>query len=261
MFDTHLHTTFSADAEMKIEEAIQKARQYDLGLVITDHYEFEYPEPGGLFFDPKAYFEAYSRFRSARLLLGIEVGLNLDFFQETKSLLEGHAFDFVLGSIHAVDHIAVWQPKYFEQRSKQEAYERYLIHMYHCLKQFSFIDSLAHFNFIERYAPYEDRAIAYDLFDDIFDEILRLLAERGKALEINTKIFKGNYTEDMLRIYKRFKALGGEFVTVGSDAHVASDVGKDLRLGYEISRICHLRPVYFQDRKPEYIVVKRLACG
>ena len=70
----------------------------------------------------------------------------------------------------------------------------------------------------------------YSFWRDEIDEILRLLASKGIALEINTSGLRQQIGKLMpdLAIIKRFRELGGEMVTVGSDAHKAEDVGKNI---------------------------------
>ena len=57
MFDCHLHTEFSTDSKMKIEEAIEKAKNLNLGLVLTEHLDINYPEKGLFTFDVQEYFK------------------------------------------------------------------------------------------------------------------------------------------------------------------------------------------------------------
>ena len=93
-----------------------------------------------------------------------------------------------------------------------------------------------------RYFP-EEALAEFDIakYNEQMDEILRLLAQNGKALEINTK--GGGYTmlgktynfHPDFDIVKRFKELGGEYITVGSDAHSAHDVGRGVVEAYEMA--------------------------
>ena len=41
LFDTHLHTKFSADSKMSIENAILSAKQQNIGLVLTEHLDYD----------------------------------------------------------------------------------------------------------------------------------------------------------------------------------------------------------------------------
>ena len=68
----------------------------------------------------------------------------------------------------------------------------------------------------------------YKDFSDIFDEMFRYLIDEGKALEINKKSYQDYYGRtpeldtDLLR---RYRDLGGEIISLGSDSHEPSRVG------------------------------------
>ena len=61
-FDSHIHTSFSADSEMRAEEALARAEEQGIGLVFTEHLDYDYPLAGGeqFIFDPEAYWTACS---------------------------------------------------------------------------------------------------------------------------------------------------------------------------------------------------------
>ena len=86
------------------------------------------------------------------------------------------------------------------------------------------------------------------------DEILRYLAENGKALEINTKTYQsysGRVPEPDRDILKRFRELGGEMVSFGSDSHDAGQVGFNFARMAEFVKSCGYRyGVHFEKRKP-----------
>jgi len=85
---------------------------------------------------------------------------------------------------------------------------------------------------------------------------LRFLAENGKAIEINTSgLYHGiDSTQPPLNILKRFKVLGGEFVTTGSDAHRASDIGKGLLKAVSMLKEAGFEYLtYFENRKPHLV--------
>jgi histidinol-phosphatase (PHP family) len=86
---------------------------------------------------------------------------------------------------------------------------------------------------------------------ELIDEILRTLADKGKGMEMNTSGVNrcGGYlpTADYFR---RFKELGGEIVTVGSDAHTADRVGEYTFEACEILKDIFGYVCTFEDRKP-----------
>ena len=59
--------------------------------------------------------------------------------------------------------------------------------------------------------------------------------------------------DNLFKIYTRYRQLGGDIITIGSDAHVAENIGSNLKLAKEMSDAIGLRAVYFKSRKPEYM--------
>ena len=93
-------------------------------------------------------------------------------------------------------------------------------------------------------------------FEDIIAETLRTLKERGKGIEINTSGLRQKYgrtlpDEHYIRLYRD---LGGEILTVGSDAHCAADLAAGIPEGLALARECGFRYVaYFERRRAEFI--------
>jgi histidinol-phosphatase (PHP family) len=50
-------------------------------------------------------------------------------------------------------------------------------------------------------------------------------------------------------IYRRYRELGGRFVTLGSDAHAPEAVGAHLRLAYDFAESLKLTPVTFSRQQ------------
>ena len=86
------------------------------------------------------------------------------------------------------------------------------------------------------------------------DEILKVLAHKGKALEINTRrLGSKEAMEVLMPIYQRFYEVGGRIVTIGSDAHRASEIGKGLADAVIMADRAQLKVVYFKDGQPQYM--------
>jgi histidinol-phosphatase (PHP family) len=238
---------------MKIETARNRAAELGLGITITEHMDLAYPEPDAFTFDVNAYFAEYAKYRNDKLLLGIEVGMRPDCLEENRRIIENHSFDYVIGSIHVVDNIDIYHSSFYESRPKQEVYNHYFDAMLLCLKNYDFFDSLGHIDYIARYAQYPDPDMHYHEFSDRIDEIVKLAAERGKAIEINTRRLTNKAAvQQLLPIYKRFSEFGGKLVTIGSDAHKLEDIGRGLNMAQEMAEACNLKVVYFKQRKPEW---------
>jgi histidinol-phosphatase (PHP family) len=250
MFDTHLHTDFSSDSSMTWREAQAAARRLGLGLIITEHLDLEYPvNPNAFLFDFDEYFNAIGPYRSEELLLGVELGLRSECREENRRLLAGRPFDEVIGSIHVVDGMDVYGREFTERRAKSVSYGRYLAAMLECVREFDDFDTLGHVDYICRYAAYTDPEIHLAEFHEEWSEICRALLAKDKVLEINTRRLGDKQAVAALKpLYRRFKELGGQYVTIGSDAHRAAAVGSMFGLAWELAEELLLAPVYFKNR-------------
>ena len=128
------------------------------------------------------------------------------------------------------------------------------------LARWAKFDTLAHMTYPLRYIVGE-HGIPVDMskFSDKVDEILSLLVKNEKALEINTSGLRQNLGKTMPEedVVRRFKQLGGEFVTVGSDAHYAKDIGAGVDVGMEIAQRSGFDCVtLFQNRQPVQIPIE-----
>ncbi|MFU0825325.1 MAG: Histidinol-phosphatase [Clostridium sp.] len=255
MFDTHIHTNFSTDSKMKIEEVLQKMKQENLGAIITEHMDLNYRDSSMFRIDPEDYFKSYSDYRTDNLLLGIEIGMNNKFSHEYKNLVEKYPFDYVLGSLHEMYDTDLYEAdELYRSKSKKEFYEEYLFEMVSCINEHPFIDSLGHIDYICRYAKYEDTEIYYDDYKELIDNVLKTIIDKGIVIELNTRRMENKESVcNLLKIYKRFKELGGEFLTIGSDAHSAEAIGSYFNIAKEMVETCNLRMVYFKNRKMELI--------
>jgi len=234
MYDSHVHSSFSADSNLKEENACELAQNLGLeGLIFTDHVDLDYPK-----IDFTLDFEKHHDFimklkakheGSLEIIKGIEVGIQPHVVEETKKILVENQFDFIIGSVHLIDGLDPYEKEIYEGKSKQAVYTRYLKEILNSYSLFSDFDVLGHFDFIIRFAPYEDRSMKYSEFSDLFDEIFKTIIHSGKGIEINTGSYRiTDSKRDAVfdeNILKRYKELGGEIVTLGSDAHSEEFIG------------------------------------
>ncbi len=251
MFDTHIHSTFSCDSQMKIEDLVHTLRKKAINGIITEHMDIDYPSnPLSFLFDVDEYFAAFSQWRSDRLLLGIEVGMQASCHAENRRIVRGHPFDQVIGSIHVVDGIDVYDAAFYEGRDKRVAYRAYVEGMLRAIQEFDDFDTLGHIDYICRYATYADPELYYEEEAALWDAVFQTLIEKDKAIEINTRrLDQAGACRSLLMFYKRYKTLGGHYVTLGSDAHRETEVGRRLDTAREMAEAAGLTPVYFKERR------------
>ena len=82
-------------------------------------------------------------------------------------------------------------------------------------------------DYIVRYSPNKDSNYSAPDYKDILSEILKLIISNDICLEINTaNMAKGmDFPNPHTDIIEMYKELGGRYVTVGSDAHIADNIG------------------------------------
>ena len=250
LFDSHLHTEFSADSEMKAGDALARAEALGIGLVFTEHIDFSYQGEKSFIFSPEEYWAAYEPLRGPRLSLGVELGMVPGELAMAKSFLARAPFDEVIGSIHLIDGGDIYEPSTYEGKKQEDVYRRYFTLMRDMVRENPFIDTLAHIDYIARYAPYERPDITYADWREEIDEVLRAVVETDTALEINTRRFGDRLAmKELAPIYRRYAELGGRVATVGSDAHRPETVGAHLALAAQMAEAYGLEMVTFRERK------------
>ena len=92
---------------------------------------------------------------------------------------------------------------------------------------------------------------AYDVAATV-NEILRLAKEGGRGIEINT--WKGQTLSEWIPVLKMYRELGGEIITVGSDAHAPDPIARGVPEAYRMMKDCGFRYVaVYHERKPDFI--------
>jgi histidinol-phosphatase (PHP family) len=244
MYDYHVHSNFSYDAETPMDDIIRRAIELELDeIAITDHFDPEYADPAyTVDLDFAGYHSALDRVAAKysgkiRVVRGIELGMQSG--QPNALCAEaasGYPYDFIIGSIHCACGAAIDIPDYLTDRDSRQAREDYYGALLQCVTEFTDFDVVGHINVIERYL---DRTPRDGDFKDIIDEILKKLVDDGKGIEINTSSFRygmGERTTPTPDILKRYVSLGGEIITTGSDAHRLRDVGHMLNRAEQMIR-------------------------
>lgn len=250
IFDSHMHTELSSDSKMLLSDVINKTSNLNIGCIITEHLDLNYPVEDLFKVDCNLYFEKYSKYRNENLLLGIEVGISKSILKELISITSSYPFDFILGSIHSINDVDIFSDPNKYNLSKEYFFESYFTEMLNDIKDFDNFDSLAHIDYPCRYLSFDDNNIYLSEYQDYLDEVFKLLINKNKALELNTRrLHNKSAVNSLIPIYKRYNELGGKYVTIGSDAHNMNSIGNNLDVAFKIIKECNLIPVYFKERK------------
>lgn len=250
IFDCHVHSTASPDGKMSPGEVIALADKMQIGFIFTDHVDLS-PE-GEPFFcvDFNSYPKDYLQFRSDTVLLGLEIGLIAECVEKCRAIANNPDYDYILGSVHFTNGMDIgYDPDTFFLAGI-ETYMQHLQYILKMVKMNDFFDALGHIDYLSRYSPFTEKNLLYEEYRDVYDEILRALIERDKLLELSSRrLGDGAARRNLFSIFSRYRALGGRYVTLGSDAHVLEQLGYKFGTAIEMLNEIGLLPVYFNKRR------------
>lgn len=258
--DSHVHSTFSSDGSSTMEEHIRRGKELKLSsLCFTDHIDYGFPSEKyqmNFLFDIEEYFAAFQAmkqdFPDFPLRIGVELGLKEDILADALALTSSYPFDFVIGSTHLVDNMDPYYEEYWETHGEAGGIRRYFTITYHNLSCGFDYDVYGHLDYVIRYCPTMKKARFHGQANDNFfrealqdnkeliDEILLSLIKENKGLECNTAGFKYGlgHTNPHEIILSRYHELGGQYLTIGSDAHEAAHLAYDFAMVPDILRGC-----------------------
>ena len=262
LVDYHTHTCCSPDSEARLSDMVRAAQQAGAReLCTTDHCDLQQADgtPLGVWdwgpilkqFEEAAFFGHREDFR---LLLGLELGGGYTDPARAEEILSGAPLDFVIGSVHNQSPELGGQDlfclHYRDEGMCRQVLEDYMANLLRQAGQ-SCYDSLGHIIYPLRYT--NGRAgfhMTLDPWKDQLDQVLRTVIHTGRAIEVNTH--GGREVAEWLPILRRYRALGGELVTLGSDAHRPVHVARGLRQAAGLLQEAGFRYVtVYRRRRPE----------
>jgi histidinol-phosphatase (PHP family) len=221
-------------------------------LGFAEHVDFDPNDPGYGFFDyeaiQRAVTEAKGRYApDLEVLLGVEVDYQTWFEDSIRTFLSSHRFEYVIGSVHAVDGLQIMGREYMATRTPTEAYRDY----YEAVAQSArsgLFDIIGHVGYALRRGLKAIGPPDAEALRACTDAALDAIAQSGACLELNSAGYRHGVGTCYPPRYlvDRYHALGGRHVTLGSDAHRPVDVGGDLA---GMLALCRNQPVTFLDRR------------
>jgi len=260
--DYHTHSRFSPDGRASMAEMARAAEAAGLDeICFTDHVEpmdWRTEDPRA----PYDWEELLRLYREAEeaengritLRLGVELGDACWNYAHTESLMaSAPELDFIIGSVHILPPSFGGHDLYFfdpqEDKQAREGIAAYLEEVLD-LARWGRFTVLGHLTLPLRYLN-ENRGfhLTFDGFEAEVAEIFRTLIQGGRGIELNTN--RGGDPlpgEKWLRMYRD---LGGEQITLGTDAHRPRDVGASIREGQALLRQCGFRRFCtYEKRRP-----------
>lgn len=261
MIDCHVHTDYTIDSNMSIEEAASKAAELGLDyMCFTQHLELEHLKPGEVAMDPSLMGEYFKRVEKASeeygvaLGTGIEVGYVVKSHREAEKILEEYAFDFIIGSIHEiVPNIIISGPSGIE-KIRAKGKEKFVDNYFDLVEEMinlNFFDVVGHLDVLNKYEEMIFGQGIYPIYSERVLSTAKLLRKTGKGFEVNTQgIRRIGQPWPREEIVATLHNVGISTVAFGSDAHETEYIAYGWDKVMELLRgIGYKELSYFVQRK------------
>ena len=256
MFDYHMHSTISYDGHSAPEDMVGAAEAAGLKeICFTEHLDYQLNVPREKStFSLEQYISAFQGIEACGVSIrhGAEVGLTPWNREEIHKDLAAYPYDFVLGSVHFINDEDPYMPPYWVDKDPLQAEQRYFEEILTCVQLHDNFDVLGHMTYISKCRAHPcRRLIPLGEYRDLVAEIMKVLISRGKGMELNTSGVDccGDFLPGV-EYFKLFRDLGGEIVTVGSDAHNMDRVGQYCADACAILKEIFGHVCTFQNRTP-----------
>ena len=162
----------------------------------------------------------------------------------------------MIGSTHVLQYLDPYFPEYWERQSRTDAIMAYFKSILENLKNYDMFQVYGHLDYIIRYMPGDFHDYCYGDYQEIMDEILKLLIHQGRGIEMNTAGYKYGlaFAHPRPEVLGRYRELGGEILTIGSDAHKPQHLAYDFQKAKEVLISLGYRYyTIYRGRKPEFL--------
>ncbi|MDL2220728.1 histidinol-phosphatase HisJ family protein [Eubacteriales bacterium OttesenSCG-928-N14] len=264
MYDNHIHTVFSPDGTADILNMVLTAVRLGVKeITITDHVDFDAPFwkdiPQAPLLD--AYLAEIARVREEmdgiiKVHAGLEVGMMQQVIERTRNYLSSYALDFVLGSVHSLstDYPNMHRSHEWGDITRQRGLEIYIEHILKLFGQYRDFDCIGHLTYLSRYGPFDgkEREMVASDAPEALAELFTFLIQNGKGIEINTSTVRlFGFSMPDISIVKLYRQMGGEIITIGSDAHNMRNIAAGYKHAVDILRHAGFEYVCtFEKRQP-----------
>lgn len=264
--DLHTHTYLCQHAEGKPVDYVRVAAQNGIQIMgCADH------SPMPAHYDsyrmtPEQWTRYTVMVREAQeegKRLNVEVlwGVEADWMEarndETLALIHDHPLDYVIGSVHYVNTLAFDDPMNISLWENPEIADEIWTH--YIEKLYELVDGIhpniiGHIDLPKKFGYYPNDKVWKEVTEK-FNELFHKLARENIAIELNTsgwfKEIKEQYPSEKLLCMAHDAGVN---LTLGSDAHAPSEVGRNFTKAGELLRQCKIRNLtYFVQRTPRTI--------
>ena len=262
--DYHMHTCFSEDGDDSLEEMCRRAVELGIPEIgFSEHWDVGPYESNPRFFKPEPWYTELERVRglfAGQLIIraGVEIAEPHLYPQETAEVLRRIPFDYVIGSVHFVGKNEMFNGEYLQTHTADEVYGDYFAEMDRMVRTAE-LDIVAHFDIPARTGK---TIFGYEptRYEEKIRSALKTCIERDLALDVNVSGLRKPsqiIMPDPL-ILKWYAEMGGQRLTLGSDAHRVREVSLHLEKAIEAIRAVGIEHVtQFERRQARLIPLDR----
>jgi histidinol-phosphatase (PHP family) len=256
-YDYHIHSEHSFDGVVSIDKICSTAQQMGMaGLTLTEHVEFAGLYDEDIMPDFPQYVLAVQAARKAypdlQIGMGIEMGLQPDCGEKAQKICQVAEWDFIIGSSHSMHGFCLHNEEFARGKSKDQCWHEYFLGLRQLIEKVHCFDVLGHLDLLRRGLKADYRDISYEEYKEDIDALLLTLITLGKGIEVNTAALRYDLSElhPIKSILCRYRQLGGEIITCGSDAHWQQSICRDIDKGYEYIKEAGFKYIsLFEKRK------------
>ena len=254
--DMHVHTKYSCDSDAELEAYCPEAIKRGVKTVcFTDHVDYNVFDHGYGYYKADGVLKDFAHIKEKYrgepdFLCGVEFS-EPHLYQDKLKEYSDLPYDYILGSVHYW-HENMFPTEMIKAKIPVEiCYEKYWDEILSAVKNGGF-DVLAHIDFPKRYY----KQLIFD--PEKIREICNIMIQNNICLEINTSSLRKDLAESMpdKEILSIYKACGGKYITVGSDAHKADELAADYHYAKGLIDFFGFEEIIFHQR--ERIGVKNL---
>lgn len=268
MFDYHVHSTFSVDCSIPMEDSCRAAVAAGVTeIAFTDHVDHEPADLGAGYYRPEAYLRELDRVRDIFagelvVLRGAEVDFNERIAPQVEEFVDkyGSEYDFVIGSVHYGEEGAIIFPEYFSDRSLDDVFFPYFERIEMAVKT-GWFNVIGHLDLPKRYAPKTHRDYDPLRYRERLFPVFDAMIERGVGFEINTSGLRQTPKTSMPgpAVARWYVERGGSLITTGTDSHAAQTVGAGLIKTLDMLQLSGLNSVAsYRRRQPTLVPINSL---
>ena len=270
MIDLHVHSTCSADGGASIADYARRAPELALAEVgLCEHADFDPRDRSYRYLDLARYDQEIAAARAiapeVRLRQAVEITYQANLEAEIRAWLAVKRWDYVIASVHLLDYRDGWAmvseqsavEAYFSEHSQHQAYLPYFEELLRAARS-GLGDVLGHFDLVKRYGVTHYGRFEPAIFAEEIRAVLRAAVEAGVGLEINASGLRQAPGElyPGLAVLSWYREMGGEIVTIGSDAHCIEHLAAGMGQALALARAAGFTAITtFEARAPRWITI------